>query len=144
MSAVMAPLEAFGRVSRQNGTSSTIEATVGLLRPMTLKWLFDSSCAAAPNASDTPSAIPASERCDMVPSSLDARSDCCRGRAPSGLRPPRRWSHRSRGGCKGYASFGQSSPAMLQNGAVGNATANNKERKEHVDHHHGSVEHRGE
>ena len=66
MSAVMAPLEAFGSVSRQNGTSSTIDATVGLFRPMTLNWFFGRSCADAPNPTDTPSTIPASERRNMV------------------------------------------------------------------------------
>ncbi len=69
MSAVMAPLEAFGSVSRQKGTSSTIEATVGLLRPMTLNWFFGRSCAEAPSETDTPRTIPASERWNMIFSS---------------------------------------------------------------------------
>ena len=43
MSALIAPFEAFGNVSRQNGTSSMIEATVGLLRPMTLNCVFGRS-----------------------------------------------------------------------------------------------------
>jgi hypothetical protein len=45
MSALMAPLDALGSVCRQNGTSSTIEATVGPLRPMTLNCVLGRSCA---------------------------------------------------------------------------------------------------
>src|SRR5688572_28087347 len=44
-SAVIAPLEAFGSVSRQNGASSTMWATVGLLSPITLNCVFGRSCA---------------------------------------------------------------------------------------------------
>src|SRR5215510_6450215 len=135
MSAVIAPLEAFGKVSRQNGTSSTIEATVGLLRPMTLKWLFGRSCAAAPNATDTPSAIPASERCDMVPSSLPGRwlpRTCprpARGRRDDG-RTDRAGGARARRPC----------PAMLQNGRRRKRDREKRKRK-HVDHDHGGLEH---
>ena len=48
MSAVIAPFEASVMVLRQNGTSSWIETGVGLLRPITLNWVFGRSCASAP------------------------------------------------------------------------------------------------
>jgi hypothetical protein len=48
MSAVIRPFEARGIVSRQNGTSSMVEATVGLFSPITLKWCRGRSWAAAP------------------------------------------------------------------------------------------------
>src|SRR2546421_1427380 len=49
MSALMAPFDALGSVSRQNGTSSTLEATVGLFKPITLNWARGRSCAEAVN-----------------------------------------------------------------------------------------------
>ena len=48
MSAVIEPLEALVSVSRQNGTSSTIEATVGPFNPITLNWCLGRTCADAP------------------------------------------------------------------------------------------------
>ena len=56
MSAVIAPFEAFGSVSRQKGTSSTMDATVGALRPMTLNWVRGRSCAPTDSASSTATA----------------------------------------------------------------------------------------
>src|SRR5258706_9906972 len=66
MSAVSAPLETLGSVSRQNGTSSRNETTVGLFRPITLKCAFGRSCACAEitkaSAASDPSASVPSER----------------------------------------------------------------------------------
>ncbi len=51
MSTVMAPLDASGMVLVQNGISSTVEATVGPLRPIALNCAFGRSCAEAVAAS---------------------------------------------------------------------------------------------
>src|SRR5712692_1950305 len=67
MSALIAPLEALGSVSRQNGTSSTIEATVGLLRPITLNWVLGRSCAETLNATSEPATIPKNVRVSIGP-----------------------------------------------------------------------------
>src|SRR6266704_2155141 len=65
MSAVMAPFDALGSVSRQNGSSSTLDATVGLLRPITLNFDFGSSCARTPHETADPSTIAVSQPDDM-------------------------------------------------------------------------------
>src|SRR5688572_3735513 len=62
ISAVIAPFEALGSVWRQNGTSSTVEATVGLLRPITLNCVFGRSCAATPNETSELAAMTLSKR----------------------------------------------------------------------------------
>src|SRR5688572_3415016 len=56
MSALIAPFDAFGSVSRQNGTSSTIDATVGALSPITLNCVLGNSCATTENESRTATA----------------------------------------------------------------------------------------
>src|SRR5258708_8797318 len=68
MSAVMAPLDALVSVSRQNGTSSTLEATVGLLRPITLNWVRGRSCAERLNATREPATIQLNVRVSIGPS----------------------------------------------------------------------------
>src|SRR3989442_2696708 len=67
MSAVIAPLDAFVSVSRQNGTSSTLDATVGLLRPITLNCLRGKSCAERLNATSEPATIPLNVRVSIGP-----------------------------------------------------------------------------
>src|SRR5262245_5096763 len=57
MSAVIAPFDASGIVLRQSGTSSTLEATVGLLSPMTFTCVFGKSCAEEPNGTSKPIAM---------------------------------------------------------------------------------------
>src|SRR5687768_7431271 len=63
MSALIAPFDALGSVSRQNGTSSTIDATVGAFSPMTLNCVLGRSCATTVN--ETRKAIAASVRISM-------------------------------------------------------------------------------
>ena len=67
-SAVIAPFDASGIVLRQNGNSSWIDTGVGLLRPMTLNWLFGRSCAAALEAIAAASANPVNNRFSMCKS----------------------------------------------------------------------------
>src|SRR5215217_785926 len=64
-SAVMARFDASGMVFRQNGSSSTMDTGVGLLRPITLNCAFGRSCAAAPDAIVAPRASPISKRCNI-------------------------------------------------------------------------------
>jgi len=62
MSVVMAPFDALGIVWRQNGTSSTIEATVGPFSPIALKCSFCRSCAGAPKDTAVPRITPLNRR----------------------------------------------------------------------------------